>query len=271
MADFLSVWWISLAGFLALWPISLWRKDASIVDFWWGPGVGAMMLVQWAQLGFPMSEGTLMLVSLTVLWSARLGIHLGIRRIREGTEDARYVEMREARNPGWWLKSLFMVFILQSVIQGAIAAPLVLALPLAGDLGLSPLSLLAIAAILFGLWLQTVADLELDRHRALQGHGKVLTTGLRAVVRHPNYLGEIIIWIALSLLAMLGGIWWAPVSALIVTLLLRYVSGVTIIEDRMMRTRPEEFPAYRDRVPALIPRFQDIRTALQQRGTARIR
>ncbi|MEO0387428.1 MAG: DUF1295 domain-containing protein [Pseudomonadota bacterium] len=267
MGDLLYIWLISLGGFLALWPLSLVWKDASVVDFWWGPGVGAMVLAAWWLAGMPMAPGILALLLLCVLWSGRLGIHLGIRRIQEGEEDARYREMRAARDPGWWWKSLFIVFVLQSVLQGIIAAPLVFAMLSGVAPALSPALVVATLIVGFGLWMQTVADIELDRHRAADGHGKLLTTGLRAVVRHPNYLGEILVWVGHAALAVLAGVWWAPLSAIIVTLLLRYVSGVPLIEDRMARTRPDAFPPYRDRVPALVPRFSDLRAYFNGRSS----
>ncbi|MEM1267402.1 MAG: DUF1295 domain-containing protein [Pseudomonadota bacterium] len=258
MGDALAVWLIGLTGFLVLWPISLWRRDASVVDFWWGPGVGAMVLAAWIGAGLPMGADVLMIVALSVLWSGRLGIHLGVRRLREGSEDARYAEMRAARNPGWWWKSLMMVFVLQAVLQGIITLPLIAAVSVGSDTAFSALILVASAIVLWGIVLQTVADLELDRHRARRGHGGLLMTGTRSIVRHPNYLGEIAVWFGLSLLALNAGVIWAPISVLIVTLLLRYVSGVPIIEERMERTRPEVFPTYRARVPALVPRVIDL-------------
>ncbi len=256
--DIFSIWLISLLGFLILWPVSLLRRDASVVDFWWGPGVGAMVLVAGLRHDVPFTGVAVLLMSLTVIWALRLGLHLGFRRIIEGEEDARYAEMREAWSPGWPWKSLFIVFILQSVLQGLIALPLLVAVMKDDPVAMTAFSAVASLFVLAGIALQTRADLELDRHRAENGHGTLLTSGLRAYVRHPNYLGEIFVWGGLSALAVQLGVLWAPLSLVLVTGLLRYVSGVTIIDERMQRTRPSVYPDYRDMVPALIPRMSTL-------------
>ncbi|NNU80817.1 DUF1295 domain-containing protein [Halovulum dunhuangense] len=252
------IWLVSLGGFLALWPISLLRRDASIVDFWWGPGFGAMAVALWLSMGRPTDGMTLAILVPLLLWSARLGVHLGLRRIREGEEDARYQELRAAWQPGWAWKSLFVVFLLQSVLQGLTAmgvlAGLARAPGVAPSAGVYVLSALAILAAIVEL----ISDLQLDRFRARVPHGGLLTTGLRGIVRYPSYSAEIAFWSLLSLLAVVAGVWWAPLSALLIFALLRYVSGVAVLEDRLARTRPD-FESYRARVPALMPR-------LMQRG-----
>ncbi|MEO0913719.1 MAG: DUF1295 domain-containing protein [Pseudomonadota bacterium] len=258
MNDLIFLWMISLGGFLILWPISLWRRDASVVDFWWGPGVGAMVLVAGLQHDVPFQGVAVLLMALTVLWAMRLGVHLGLRRLAEGEEDGRYAEMREAWSPGWGWKSLFVVFLLQSVLQGIMALPILVAILKEAPVDLSVFSIIAAGIALFGIALQTKADLELDRYRAEHGHGTLYTGGLRALVRHPNYLGEILVWAGLSALAFELGVLWAPLSLALVTVLLCYVSGITILDGRFMRTRPETYPDYRARVPALIPRREDL-------------
>lgn len=248
------VWLLSLGGFLLLWPISILRRDCSIVDFWWGPGFGVMALALWFQAGQPGDAYTLAILLPLLFWSLRLGIQLGVRRISEGVEDARYQEMREARSPGWGWKSLFIVFVLQSVIQGVMAAGVLAGLLAAPTVTATGLTYALAAVATAAAVLEMISDLQLDRYRRRVPHGGLLTTGLRAYVRYPSYTAEIVFWVALSLLAMAAGVWWAPISALIVTLLLRYVSGVTILEDRLSRTRPG-FAAYQRSVPALWPRI----------------
>ncbi|MEM8789655.1 MAG: DUF1295 domain-containing protein [Pseudomonadota bacterium] len=248
------IWAIGLAGFLILWPISLWRRDSSIVDFWWGPGFGAMAVALWVAIGMPLDAYTLLILVPLMVWSARLGVQLGLRRLREGTEDPRYQEMRALRSPGWWWKSLLLVFVLQSVLQFLIGAGILAGLALAPTVTAGWFAYgLAAIAILAAI-VEAVSDYQLDVYRRTVPHGGLLTTGLRRIVRYPSYTAEIVFWTAMSLLSVGAGIWWAPISAMILALLLRYVSGVTILEDRLARTRPD-FAAYQQQVPALVPTF----------------
>jgi steroid 5-alpha reductase family enzyme len=252
--DLAWVWLWGAAGFLCLWPVSLLRRDASIVDFWWGPGIGVMALVAWAAAGLPRHGHALLMLGLLLLWSLRLGIQLGRRRLRESGEDPRYAALRRSWSPGFWWKSLFMVFLLQAVLQGLIAAAPLMAIG-AAPAPLGPLAILAAALALAGILIETVADTELDRFRRAAPHRSLLQSGLRAHLRYPNYLGEILAWTGLSLLALSAGIGWAPVSAAIVFLLLWKVSGVPVLDQHLAATRPE-FGSYRARVPALLPRLR---------------
>lgn len=254
LTDHLWILLISLAGFLALWPVSLLKRDSSIVDFWWGPGIGAMAAALWFANGAPTGGATLAVLTPLMLWSLRLGLHLGVRRLREGTEDPRYTELRGKFSPGWWWKSLFIVFILQSVLQifvgiGGLAG---LAAAMRSDASpmIAALSVIAVSAVA----MQFLSDLQLDRYRAKVPHGGLLKTGLRAYVRYPSYTAEITFWLSISAQAVILGVWWAPASAILIAFLLRYISGVAVLEDRMARTRPE-FETYRSNVPALIPNF----------------
>ena len=90
-----------------------------------------------------------------------------------------------------------------------------------------------------------LAELEPDRHRQ-----QLVTTGIRSQVRHPIYLGhlcEIVGWcIGTGLIAVYALAAFAIVTGAI---MLR-------MEDRELEARfGESFQAYRDRVPAVVPRL----------------
>ncbi len=255
--DFLSampgVWAVGIGGFAVLWPVSLWRRDSSIVDFWWGPGFAAMALALWWQAGRPADGYTLAMLVPLLVWGVRLGVHLGLRRLREGHEDPRYQELRARFAPGWWWKSLLVVFLLQGVLQAAVASGVLAGLAAAPAAAPSPVVWLLCAVALAAVAVETVSDLQLDRFRATTPSGGLLTTGLRAHVRYPSYSAEIVFWSAMSLMAMGAGVWWAWTSALLIGALLIHVSGVAILERRLAHTRAEAFARYRARVPALVP------------------
>lgn len=253
VVEFTTILIWSLAGFLILWPISLLRRDASVVDFWWGPGQGVVALVAWVSADMPGGVGAL-LCGCVVIWAVRLGLQLGRRRILEGKEDPRYTVLRNLWAPGFWWKSLFVVFLLQGLLQCLIALAPIAAMR-AGDVPITPLALAGLAVWLVGMTLEIVADVQLDLYRRRHGHGTLMTTGLRAIVRYPHYLGEALVWSGIALMALAAGIWWAPLSAILVTLLIWKVSGVPFLDAHMNDTRPA-FSAYAQRVPALLPRLR---------------
>lgn len=241
----------SAAGFAILWPLSVLRRDASVVDLWWGPGFAVFAWTAlWAGDGRPGVHGWAAL-GLATVWALRLGWTMGARHMHAHGEDPRYVALRESRGDGWWWKSLFHVFALQAVIQGALAAPLA-ALVLAAPVAPGPLLAVGALAAMAGLALETAADMQLDRWQRARP-GTLCTGGLRSIVRHPNYAGEILFWTGIALIGLEGGAVWAPVTPLALAFLLTKVSGRPMIEDRL--SRHPGWAAYAARTPAFFPRL----------------
>ncbi len=256
MADFpiyLHALALSGAVFLALWPVSLALRDAGVVDAWWGPGFGAAALVVWWVAGGPENARSLILLALILIWSIRLGVVMGRRWFRHKDEDRRYQMIRRGWGASFWWKSLFIVFILQGVLQW-----LVVLGPMSGMIAApAPLGLLAVIGgliALTGLALETVADAQLDAFKRDAKAESLLTTGLRKHVRHPNYSGEILFWWGVWLIAAPVAPWWAILSPILLTVLLAKVSGAPILSETLGKSR-SDFAEYAKRTPAFIPRL----------------
>lgn len=249
--DYAAAFAVTQAVFAVLWLASLAKRDASIVDFWWGPGFLAQMLtVVWLAGGLS-GPRDLVLLALVGAWSVRLGWVLGRRRLAEGHEDPRYQALRAAWEPGFWWKSLPIVFVMQAAVQWVVALGALSGLMApAGPLGL--LAMTGIVVALCGLALETLADAELDRFKRRAAPGALLDTGLRAHVRHPNYLGEILFWAGIAMIVLEVGAWAGALSATVIALLLTRVSGAPMLDERLSATRPG-YAAYRARVPGFLP------------------
>jgi steroid 5-alpha reductase family enzyme len=243
---------VCLTGFWLLWPVSILKRDVSIVDFWWAPGFAALSWVAWAVSGVSLDGVTLLVLALVTVWGLRLGVTLSARRLREGAEDARYQEMRALREPGFWWKSFFIVFTLQAVVQFVVGSVLIATVSKGGMVG--PIAAAGALVAIAGALIEARSEWELDRHKREVPHGGLLTTGLRAHVRYPSYSGEILFWSGIALIGLQAGVLWAPLNAVLVAAMLVKLSGVAILEDRFRRTRPG-FAAYANAVPALVPRL----------------
>ena len=259
-------WGAAAAGFLvALWPLSVIRRDASVVDFWWGPGIALFALIAWTLAGFPAGTHALAALALTLVWGLRLGLALGARRLREANEDPRYAELRRAWDPGFWWKSLFVVFALQAVLQGLVALGAVATI-LAPPVAPGPLAALGVAAALAGLAVESAADRQLDRFKAAAPAGALCREGLRALVRFPHYAGEMLFWAGIAALALDAGLWWAPLPALLIAGLLIKVSGAPMLDEHLARTRPEH-AAWKAETPAFVPELRRLGAAARRAGS----
>lgn len=243
-----------LAGlFILTWAVSLPLRNASIVDVVWGP---AFALVAWASVVLvrPWEAGAgagwWVVPVLTTLWGARLALHIA-RRNRGKGEDPRYARWREEGGRLWPLRSLFTVFLLQAAILWVVSLPLQ-----TGALGGTSAGWLLAGVALFvaGFLVESVADAQLSRFRSdPASRGQVLDRGLWKYSRHPNYFGDAVLWWGLWLVGGAGtGAWWTVVSPVLMTILLRWVSGVALLERSLAASRPG-YTDYMRRTSAFIP------------------
>jgi steroid 5-alpha reductase family enzyme len=233
-----------------LWVVSVYLRNVSIIDLFWGPAIAIAGTVYWLTAGQPEGRGLLVLL-LVWLWALRLGLYLAFRNAGK-PEDRRYAEMRRRHDPGFWFKSFFIVFLLQAVLGWIVSAPLAGAMHGSAPLGL--LDYLGAAVFLFGLLWETLADMQLARFlRERTRKDAVLDTGVWRYSRHPNYFGEFTLWWGLWLIAASAGAWWTIVGPLLLSFFLLKVSGVAMLEKDIAERRP----AYRDyiaKTSAFVPR-----------------
>lgn len=232
------------ALFAILWLASLALRDASLVDRFWGAAFVA--LAWWYAFlgGAPRPLAALVLLVLVTVWGLRLSLYLTWRNWGKG-EDYRYAEMRRRHGSArFGLVSLGTVFLLQAGLAWIIAMPLyaglALGVPVAGR---TALLWTGVAAWLVGFGFETVGDAQLARHLADSSRrGQVLDTGLWRFTRHPNYFGDALAWWGHWLVAASLGGGWTIFAPILMSFLLMRVSGVTLLERKLVETRP----AYRD-------------------------
>lgn len=222
---------------LVLWLWSVARRDASVVDAWWGPlflvAAGAAAVAP----GDP--ERRRLVLVLVAAWSLRLALHIAWRNRAHG-EDYRYGAMRRAHGARFWWVSLFTVFLFQGFLAIVVSLPLVVAVTAPVPAGLGWLDLAGAVLWLTGFLFEAVGDWQLARFKAeAANRGRVMDRGLWSWTRHPNYFGEALLWWGFWLLAAgtPAGI-WTVFSPLLMTFLLLRVSGVALLEKGLVSTKP---------------------------------
>jgi steroid 5-alpha reductase family enzyme len=232
--------------------IALLVKNNSIVDIAWGLGFISVALV--TLFLRPGIEARHVLVTgLVAVWGFRLSSHIFIRSRGRG-EDFRYARWR--REWGRWLvaRSFLQIFMLQGVFMLIIASPIIL-VNRSGEEGLTILDGLGAFLWVAGFLFEAVGDSQLKRFKQKpESRGRVMTSGLWKVTRHPNYFGEATLWWGIFLIALsVRAGWIAVISPLAISFLLLKVSGVTMLERKYAGN--EEFAAYARRTSAFFPWF----------------
>lgn len=253
----------ALAASIALctWIASVARRDASIVDSVWS------LMIFAAVIGYALfttgGPRTIWLLPLVGLWAARLCAHITWRNHGQ-PEDRRYQAIRARNQPGYALKSLYLVFGLQAVLAWIVALPVMAGV--AAPEPVSALDALGAAIVVFGLVFETVADAQLARFRASPlSVGQVMNSGLWRYSRHPNYFGECCVWWGFWVIALASGAAWTVISPLLMTWLLLKISGVTLLEQGMAARRPA-YAEYVRRTNAFFPGPRRAHCALAAPG-----
>ena len=239
----------ALALAIPVWATCTLRRNAGLVDIFWSLFFVACAIV-YATLSTGVSLRMGLTLALLIAWALRLAGHLAIRNWN-APEDRRYREIRARNEPGFALKSLYLVFGLQAVLAWIVSAPLAAAS--VSDAPLGALGILGALLASFGIAFEAIADAQLASFRKNPVNRKaVMDRGLWRYSRHPNYFGEFCAWWGLYLLALDGGGWWTVFSPLVMTLLLLRVSGVTLLERDIGERRPE-YGEYVKRTNTFLP------------------
>ncbi len=237
-------------------------NNSSMYDPYWSVAPVCIAVYWWLH---PESGGdpvrAAMVVALVNLWGWRLTYNWwrGWRGL--GHEDWRYAGMRSRAGRAYWLLSFagFHFFPTAIVYLGCLALWPAL---VTGTIRFGPLDGVGAAIALAGVTIETIADYQLVRFKrdvvVRRARGEtidhpLLSTGLWAWSRHPNYFGEITFWVGLCVigLAAVPGAWWTAVGPLSMVLLFTGVS-VPLIDARLRATRPD-YAEHARRVSAIIP------------------
>jgi steroid 5-alpha reductase family enzyme len=108
---------------------------------------------------------------------------------------------------------------------------------------------------MIGFYFQSIGDYQLSVFIKTKKPGDIMQRGLWKYSRHPNYFGEILMWwgIYIIVLPMPYGFLFL-VSPLTITVLLAFVSGVPMLEEKCKNN--SAYKEYKKHTPALIPKFR---------------
>ena len=189
---------------------------------------------------------------MVVVWALRLGTFLFIRINQDGHDD-RFDDIKI--NPG----RFFIAWTIQGLWVLMTAACAIAIITGESDKPLGLIGFIGLGLWLFGFVIEVVAD---GQKRAFRkeptNQGKFINTGLWAWSRHPNYFGEITLWLGMAILALpvLSGFQWVTmISPVFVFLLLTKVSGIPTLTKKSKQRwgNDPEYQAYLANTSLLIP------------------
>jgi steroid 5-alpha reductase family enzyme len=200
----------------------------------------------------------LVVATLICVWAVRLGSFLFIR-VKKAGQDRRFTQ----------IKTKFFRFLLTWTLGGTwVFITMAAGLAAMTSQSQSPVdAFLVVGATLWviGFGIEVVADQQKTAFRKDPANAeKFISSGLWSISRHPNYFGEIILWIGIAVIALPvleGWQWVTLVSPVFVSFLLLKVSGVPMLENNAESRwgNDPEFRQYKAKTPTLIPLFWQSR------------
>tara|TARA_B100000900_G_scaffold388371_1_gene380343 strand:+ start:852 stop:1646 length:795 start_codon:yes stop_codon:yes gene_type:complete len=243
-----------LAMMTGLWVLSVAIKDSSIADIFWGLGF-VLIVFFTAKVSEGSEERRNLIMLLTSIWGIRLAAYIGWRNW--GAEDARYARLRqhiESQGKNFVVHTLVHIYLLQGSFMWLVSLVLIFSMTMTTPPTLGTLAYVGTAFWVIGMIFETVGDWQLAKFLGNSNNaGKVMDKGLWKYTRHPNYFGEVCIWLGFFLIA-LENIWGALTVVSLATIFYALLgpSGKVLVERRMSKKRPG-FDAYKKRTSALIP------------------
>lgn len=221
-------------------------RNNSIVDSAWGPGFA---LASWTAYLTSTSIPLILPICISI-WALRLVIHITWRNFGK-PEDYRYQAMRKKWGPNQKRNAYFKVFMLQLVLLYIIVfAAISTQMPFANG----PYLYGGVLLFLVGLLFESISDEQLRRFVLTKKPGQIMTQGLWAYSRHPNYFGEATLWWGIYFIAIgFNAPLWTIISPLTITGLVRFVSGVPLLEKRYEGNLAYE--DYKKKTSIFIPMF----------------
>jgi steroid 5-alpha reductase family enzyme len=196
---------------------------------------------------------SLLLALMIAVWAIRLGSFL-FRRISQDGSDSRFDKIKPSP------LRFFVTWNIQGLWVLMTAACALAAITAQSVPAFSPFDLLGISLWLLGFGIEVIADRQKRQFRSVHGGEAFISSGLWSRSRHPNYFGEILLWLGVALLALPALEGWryvTLVSPLFVFFLLTRVSGVPLLERKSDRKWGDDpaYQAYKAATPVLVPRL----------------
>lgn len=193
--------------------------------------------------------GSLALSTFIIIWSLRLGTFLFLRIKKEG-KDRRFNDIKKSFS---WFFMTFSVSGMWVTICSICALT-----GIANGIIFSSTTIIGIIIFIIGFTIEIIADSQKTKFRAKDDNkDKFISIGLWKYSRHPNYLGEIILWLGISFISFssLEGLQYITlISPIFTYLLLVNVSGINLLEKSGEKKwgHLDSYRSYKENTPRLI-------------------
>lgn len=244
--------WLSLlisdvAATLVAFAFSLIFSNASVYDPYWS--VQPPVIIIAFALGRELSALGILYIAVVSFWAIRLTANWAYTFKGLNFQDWRYTMLKEKTGAFYPLINLVGIHMVPTLVVYACTLPCVYAITEGVRLNAGAAVFLTVS--LLSAVMQGIADIQMHTFRKKRCGG-FIRIGLWKHSRHPNYLGEILMWwgVALALVCASPSAWYYSFGALLNTMLFLFVS-IPMADKR--QSRKEGYALYKAETRALLP------------------
>lgn len=245
-------WWINLliadvVSTIVTFIFSLIFKNASVYDPYWS--VQPIVIIYLIALGKQMTIGKILVLLAVSYWGIRLTLNWGYTFKGLNHQDWRYTMLHEQTRKFYPIINFVGIHMVPTLIVYACTIPAAYMIIFSNEINI--ITIIGFIISIGAATLQLISDIQMQKYRKNR-NGNFIRTGLWKYSRHPNYLGEILMWwgIAIMSFSVFNDKIYLLVGALLNTLLFLFVS-IPMADKR--QSRKEGFETYKKETRMLFP------------------
>jgi len=225
-------------------------KNWGVIDIAWSLGFIVTTLTSVVVFD-NFSFSALIVSGMVMLWGLRLSSYLFIRNHGK-PEDWRYAQFRQEWKPNENIQGYFKVFVFQGILMFVVTLPQVFFVRSGEVLQSGVLEIAGVLIWLIGMTFEVLADTQLAKFKNnKEKKPRFLMTGVWSLSRHPNYFGEISIWIGFFIMLFNYVPIWTVVGPLVITFFIANVTGIAMLEEKYKDN--EDFQKYKEKTNMFFP------------------
>ena len=226
---------------------SLIFNNSSVYDPYWS--VAPIVVVIGLSIKFGLNSMTLFFLIAIILWGIRLTLNWAYTFTNLTHEDWRYRMYKERFPKIYPIINFFGIHLFPTLVVYLCMLPMVVSFYEAIDNNY--LIIIGFSISIMAMFLQLISDIEMHKFRKLETHS-LINVGLWKYSRHPNYLGEILMWygVYFMMLAVLPSSFYLFVGALVNSLMFIFIS-IPMADKR--QSKKEGYELYKKNTHMLFP------------------
>ena len=235
-----------IAATLIVFIFSLIFKNASVYDPYWS--VAPIVIVIYASIKSQLTVASILVLIAVLLWGVRLTINWAYTFKDLNHQDWRYTMLKEKTRVFYPLINLFGIHLFPTMVVYFCIIPAVYLISM--ELKFNIFTIIFFITAVLSVILQGISDYQMHKYRKNK-ETPFIRIGLWKYSRHPNYLGEILMWWSIGLLVVFTTRMFPFLNGAIINTVMFLVVSIPMADKR--QAKKEGFEQYKKETRALLP------------------